>query len=106
MTPASTCPRSCAPRGRPSRACRAGKSQTIAHLIAASLGAGKQVLFVSEKMAALEVVHRRLQASGLGDFCLELHSHKSQKKAVMESLGKTLERAERAGKVPWEERSA
>ena len=38
-----------------------GKSQTIANLIAHSLGTGKTVLFVSEKTAALEVVYRRLR---------------------------------------------
>ncbi|MCA9514235.1 MAG: hypothetical protein KC635_04775, partial [Myxococcales bacterium] len=32
-----------------------GKSQTIANLIAQAVGAGKRVLFVAEKMAALEV---------------------------------------------------
>src|SRR5262249_55952256 len=37
-----------------------GKSQTIANVIAESLAAGKTVLFVSEKAAALEVVQRRL----------------------------------------------
>src|SRR5439155_24648499 len=36
-----------------------GKSQTITNLIATSLAAGKTVLFVAEKMAALQVVHRR-----------------------------------------------
>jgi Protein of unknown function (DUF4011) len=51
-----------------------GKSQTIANVIAERLGQGKKVLFVSEKMAALEVVHKRLQDAGLGDFCLDLHS--------------------------------
>ena len=38
-----------------------GKSQTIANLIAHLLGKQKTVLFVSEKMAALEVVYRRLK---------------------------------------------
>lgn len=36
-----------------------GKSQTIANLIASFLHEGKSVLFVAEKMAALDVVHRR-----------------------------------------------
>ncbi len=56
-----------------------GKSQTITNIIAAALGMGKSVLFVAEKKAALEVVRTRLEKSGLGDFCLELHSHKTQK---------------------------
>lgn len=68
-----------------------GKSQTIANLIAAALASGKSVLFVSEKMAALEVVHRRLRDVGLDDFCLELHSHKTTRKQVIESFGRALQ---------------
>lgn len=52
-----------------------GKSQTITNIIAESLQAGKKVLFVSEKKAALEVVHRRLQQVNLSDFCLPLHNN-------------------------------
>jgi flagellar biosynthesis GTPase FlhF len=37
-----------------------GKSQTITNLVAQALGQGKKVLFVAEKMAALEVVKRRV----------------------------------------------
>ena len=67
-----------------------GKSQTITNMIAETLGAGKTVLFVSEKMAALDVVKRRLDAVGLGDACLELHSNKTAKKAVLEELSRTI----------------
>ena len=67
-----------------------GKSQTIANLIATAVKEGKKVLFVAEKMAALEVVKRRLDNVGLGDMCLELHSHKANKRAVLEELGRTL----------------
>lgn len=59
-----------------------GKSQTITNMIAAALHQGKTVLFVSEKLAALEVVKRNLDAVGLGEFCLELHSHKTRKQEV------------------------
>lgn len=67
-----------------------GKSQTITNIIAESLAAGKTVLFVSEKMAALEVVKSRLDHAGLGPFCLELHSRKSNKKAVLQELQRAL----------------
>lgn len=63
-----------------------GKSQTITALIANALAHNKTVLFVAEKMAALEVVERRLDDIGIGDFCLELHSNKSRKKDVLEQL--------------------
>ena len=68
-----------------------GKSQTITNIIAESLADGKKVLFVSEKMAALDVVHRRLAGAGLDDFCLVLHSHKANKKNVLEQLSKVLD---------------
>jgi len=67
-----------------------GKSQTITNLIAAALARGRRVLFVAEKLAALEVVRTRLDAVGLGDFCLELHSHKSQKRKVLSDVGDRL----------------
>ncbi|MBK8412239.1 MAG: hypothetical protein IPL19_30225 [Sandaracinaceae bacterium] len=68
-----------------------GKSQTIANLIAAALGAGKSVLFVADKLTALEVVSRRLDSHGLGIFCLELHSDKTQKSRMMDDIRRRLE---------------
>ena len=68
-----------------------GKSQTITNIIAEALADGKTVLFVAEKMAALEVVKRRLDECHLGDAVLELHSHKSNKSAVLQELKRTLE---------------
>jgi very-short-patch-repair endonuclease/energy-coupling factor transporter ATP-binding protein EcfA2 len=70
-----------------------GKSQTIANLIAAAVVQGKKVLFVAEKLAALEVVKRRLDAIDLGSLCLELHSRKANKKAILEELRRTLQLA-------------
>ena len=67
-----------------------GKSQTITNIIAELLAGGKKVLFVSEKMAALEVVKKRLDKVGLGDFCLELHSRKSNKREVLQELERTV----------------
>ena len=63
-----------------------GKSQTIANMIAHNLALGRRVLFVAEKMAALNVVHRRLTEKGLGEFCLELHSNKANKADVLKQL--------------------
>ena len=67
-----------------------GKSQTITNLIASAVKSGKTILFVSEKMAALEVVKRRLDNIGIGDMCLELHSKKAKKRAVLEEIDRTL----------------
>jgi len=74
-----------------------GKSQSITNIIAECLAAGKTVLFVSEKMAALEVVKKRLDECDLGQFCLELHSYKANKRAVVEELGRTLDAPSRIG---------
>lgn len=63
-----------------------GKSQTIANMIAHNLALGRRVLFVAEKMAALDVVKRRLEQKGIGQFCLELHSSKSSKMHVLQQL--------------------
>jgi hypothetical protein len=63
-----------------------GKSQTITNIIAAALAKGLRVLFVAEKIAALDVVKDRLTKAGLGEFCFELHSTKSRKKDLLASL--------------------
>lgn len=68
-----------------------GKSQTITALIANSLAQGQSVLFVAEKMAALEVVQKRLAAIGIAPFCMELHSNKSKKKDVLEQLHQAMD---------------
>jgi hypothetical protein len=63
-----------------------GKSQTITNIIAGAVAKGKSVLFVAEKMAALDVVHERLSDAKLRPICLELHSRKSSKTSVREQL--------------------
>lgn len=68
-----------------------GKSQTITNIIADAIGQNKKVLFVAEKMAALEVVKRRLDNNGLGEACLELHSHKANKKEMHQELMRILD---------------
>lgn len=67
-----------------------GKSQTITNIIAECLSDGKKVLFVSEKLAALNVVYEKLKNAGLSEFCLELHSHKANKKDVINDICHTL----------------
>ncbi|HLK65432.1 MAG TPA: DUF3320 domain-containing protein [Bryobacteraceae bacterium] len=67
-----------------------GKSQTIVNLIAGAVAAGKRVLFVSEKMAALDVVKRRLDQVRLGTACLELHSNRTNKRTIIEELRRSV----------------
>lgn len=67
-----------------------GKSQTITNIIANALYHDQTVLFVAEKMAALEVVENRLNKIGLAPFCLELHSNKSRKRDVLKQFEDSL----------------
>jgi len=78
-----------------------GKSQTIANMIAHCLAKGRTVLFVAEKTAALEVVHRRLKQHGLGDYCLELHSSKAERKRFIEQLNTAWKASEKANADRW-----
>ena len=68
-----------------------GKSQTITNMIANALYNGRRVLFVAEKMAALEVVQKRLAKIGLDPFCLEMHSNKMTKGHLLEQLKQALD---------------
>ncbi len=70
-----------------------GKSQTITNILAAAAHSGKKVLFVAEKMAALNVVYQRMVKVGLSDLCLELHSKTANKKAVLGEIGMTLSKS-------------
>ncbi len=89
-----------------------GKSQTITNMIANALYHGRRVLFVAEKMAALEVVQKRLKKIGLDPFCLELHSNKVTKSHLLRQLQQTLdltrikdpEQYEQASKELFEQR--
>ncbi|WP_044973456.1 DUF4011 domain-containing protein [Ruminococcus sp. HUN007] len=67
-----------------------GKSQTITNIIAELLAQGKKVLFVSEKLAALEVVYKRLSSAGLSDFCLSLHDPNAKRKEIMDQLSASI----------------
>ncbi len=68
-----------------------GKTQTIANIISECMAAGKRVLFVSQKMAALDAVFKRLKEKGLNDLCLEAHSYKADKKQIVAQLKSAFE---------------
>ncbi|MGL4673292.1 MAG: DUF4011 domain-containing protein, partial [Wohlfahrtiimonas sp.] len=80
-----------------------GKSQTITNLIAACVNNNLRVLFVAEKMAALNVVKNRLDRAGIGEFCLELHSYKANKTSVLEDLNSALNRVPLKSKTKIDE---
>lgn len=80
-----------------------GKSQTIANMIVQLLADGKTVLFVSQKTTALEVVRKRLNEIGLGSFCLEVHSAKAQKGAVLNQLKRAWENHPENVAAAWDD---
>ncbi|MBB2944301.1 hypothetical protein FB565_004030 [Actinoplanes lutulentus] len=85
-----------------------GKSQTVANLIGALAHAGKRVLFVSEKAAALDTVQHRLSAAGLGNHLLDLHGSKIARRSVASALAAALDAAPTAPGpgMPGDEREA
>ncbi|MFK8850067.1 DUF3320 domain-containing protein [Streptomyces sp. Ac-502] len=79
-----------------------GKSQTITNMIAGLMHAGRSVLFVSEKAAALDVVLDRLKSVGLDSYALPLHSHNTSRRTVAQELGRALEEEPRAPRLSQE----
>lgn len=82
-----------------------GKSETITNMICHNLALGRKVLFVAEKMAALQVVYRRMEKVGLSHLCIELHSNKANKRAVLDQLNNAWSRRESASQSTWIERA-
>jgi hypothetical protein len=73
-----------------------GKSQTIANIIGDHLARGERVLFVCDKRTALDVVHYRLTALGLGGLCGVIHDAQGDRRdlylhlrSILESLAET-----------------
>ncbi len=74
-----------------------GKSQTITNLIADFVARGKQVLFVCEKRAALDVVYHRLKQQGLDELCSYIHDSQGDKRSFIRDLKLTYESNLRPG---------
>ncbi len=68
-----------------------GKSQVITNLIAEAAAAGKTVLFVAQKRAAVDAVMNRLAAVGLDDAVLEVFDTKTKRGNVISQLRESLE---------------
>lgn len=82
-----------------------GKSETIANVICHNIALGRKILFVSEKMEALNVVYRRIENIGLDHLCLELHSNKANKKEVITQLHRAWTQREKATPQAWQEQA-
>ncbi|WP_456460246.1 AAA domain-containing protein [Reichenbachiella sp.] len=71
-----------------------GKSQLICNLVADYIARGKNVLVVSQKRAALDVVFERLKEKELNDFIGLLHDFKNDRKPIYEQLEGQIDRLE------------
>lgn len=79
-----------------------GKSQTIANVIATLVAHGKRVLFVAEKRAALEAVHKRLAAKELGHVALDLHGAGISQRSIMAKVAENLDRIRNSSEAEYD----
>ncbi|WP_239435329.1 AAA domain-containing protein [Sphingomonas sp. ACRSK] len=68
-----------------------GKSQTIVNMVADAIGTGRSLLVVCQKQAALEVVHKRLEAAGLGNRIIMVNDVNKDREAVIRAVREQLE---------------
>ncbi|MFD2246080.1 AAA domain-containing protein [Pontibacter ruber] len=71
-----------------------GKSQLICNLVSDFTARGKKVLVVSQKRAALDVVHQRLSSLGLGTFTALVHDIHADRRAIYTQLQRQIEQVE------------
>ena len=71
-----------------------GKSQLICNLMADFAARGKRVLLVCQKRAALDVVHQRLQALGLGPFAALIHDFRNDRAELYHQIATQIEKTE------------
>lgn len=68
-----------------------GKSQTIVNMVADAIGTGRSLLVVCQKQAALEVVHKRLEAAGLGERVIMVNDVNKDRESVIRTVREQLE---------------
>src|SRR5690606_6438411 len=69
-----------------------GKSQTIVNMVADAIGRQRSLLLVCQKQAALEVVHKRLVAEGLGHRIVIVHDVNQDRWPIIQMVREQLER--------------
>jgi very-short-patch-repair endonuclease len=80
-----------------------GKSQTIANIIATSAAAGRTVLFVAQKRAAVSAVLDRLNRVDLNHLVLDVFAAASSRRFVADQLQEALDKQSTAGIARTEE---
>ncbi|MCP4069682.1 MAG: DUF4011 domain-containing protein [Phycisphaeraceae bacterium] len=80
-----------------------GKSQTIVNMVADAIGTGRSLLVVCQKQSALEVVHKRLEASGLGERVVMVNDVNKDREPVIRAVREQLEalHARSGGATGW-----
>ncbi|RYB04477.1 DUF4011 domain-containing protein [Lichenibacterium ramalinae] len=63
-----------------------GKSQTIVNMLADAIGRGETVLVVCQKLAALQVVQKRMAAEGMGDRLFVVTDVNRDREPIIRSL--------------------
>ncbi len=68
-----------------------GKSQTIVNMVADAIGSGRSLLVVCQKHTALDVVHKRLEAAGLGSRVVMVNDVNKDRSSVIGAVREQLE---------------
>ncbi len=68
-----------------------GKSQTIVNMVADAIGSGRSLLVVCQKHTALEVVHKRLEAAGLGSRVVMVNDVNKDRASVIGAIREQLD---------------
>lgn len=68
-----------------------GKSQTIVNMVADAIGSGRSLLVVCQKHTALDVVHKRLEAAGLGSRVVMVNDVNKDRASVIGAIREQLE---------------
>jgi hypothetical protein len=71
-----------------------GKSETICNMICSAIAAGKKILVMSHKRAALEVVAKRLGQKSLNDFYALVHDVKFDQRTLYNKINQQIENIE------------
>ncbi|HRD95343.1 MAG TPA: AAA domain-containing protein [Rubrivivax sp.] len=77
-----------------------GKSQTIVNIVGDTIGRKQSLLIVCQKHAALEVVHKRLAAEGLGDRIVMVNDVNKDRGPIIKAVREQVEALHRRGVDP------
>ncbi|MBB6460022.1 AAA domain-containing protein [Flammeovirga kamogawensis] len=72
-----------------------GKSQLICNLIADFTTRGKNVLVISQKRAALDVVFKRMKEISMGSFCAMVHDHRYDRGHIYNKMKEQIDALEK-----------